>query len=288
MFDGTYDTEKSTSTGTIQFTPLLVKSYDEDLIEFVRIHTKKMRSLIFSDLDALVTEIKEFTNIGNPWYLEGIGTFKKNRAGAFEFTQGEPVAQKLEDRRISPTEEITTGRSPDKYYVDNASRSTIRSILSLLLVVGGLGVICWGGYYLYTQYMAAKQETPVLTHNGNINNGSIPDNDLLFTDSIEEDNSLTKLSDKDVVTLPDSSSMEQPASPEIKRWKFVLRKGNKEVIEKRYQQLKGFNKPVMMEATDQLEEYIVYLILDVAAKDTLRVRDSLKIHYNDPIDILPL
>ncbi len=72
---------------------------DEDLIDFIRKHTGKIRPLAESDLETFVADGKLMLNIGKPFHIEGIGTLQKNREGVYEFTPGQPVVQRLE----SPT-----------------------------------------------------------------------------------------------------------------------------------------------------------------------------------------
>ena len=80
----------------IHFAQKNIARPDEELIDFIRKHTGKIRPLAESDLETFVADGKLMLNIGKPFHIEGIGTLQKNREGVYEFTPGQPVVQRLE------------------------------------------------------------------------------------------------------------------------------------------------------------------------------------------------
>ncbi|HET6252571.1 MAG TPA: hypothetical protein VFE32_00790 [Puia sp.] len=133
-----------TATG-IRFRNAVVRTADEDLVNFIKEHTGKMKSLAAADLDFYLTTGRQLLNIGKPFYLEGIGTLIKNKEGQLEFTPGEYMVARLEEqgpeRRGAGVDE--PGREREVQ-----GNSTKQGLLLFLIIVG-LGVIGWGGYYLY-------------------------------------------------------------------------------------------------------------------------------------------
>ena len=80
----------------IHFTNKNIAKPDDDFIDFIRIHTGKIRPLAESDLDSYLSDGKLLLNIGKPFFLEGIGTLQKARDGAYEFVPGTPIMERLE------------------------------------------------------------------------------------------------------------------------------------------------------------------------------------------------
>src|ERR1700744_1552645 len=129
----------------IQFKNANILAPDDALINFIKEHTGKMKSLASSDLDFFLTTGKQLLNIGKPFYIEGIGTLVKTKDKGLEFTHGDYMIARLEDsspeRRVSYDEPAKDREQPKS----NSSRQ----IMLLALIVLGLVVIGWGGYYLY-------------------------------------------------------------------------------------------------------------------------------------------
>jgi hypothetical protein len=73
----------------IEFKNAVITEPDDELIEFIRVHTGKMKSLALADLDSFITLGTELVNIGKPFYLEGIGMLTKNKDGKYDFKPGE-------------------------------------------------------------------------------------------------------------------------------------------------------------------------------------------------------
>ena len=90
--------EHETALG-IEFKNNPVSQADPELIEFIRVHTGKIRPLAIADLDSYLTLGNEMLNIGKPFYLEGIGTLTKGQEGRFEYTPGEYSTLRIEDPR---------------------------------------------------------------------------------------------------------------------------------------------------------------------------------------------
>ena len=132
---------------------------DDSLIDFIKTHTGKMKPLAVSDLESYLMLVKQFLNIGKPFYIEGIGTLQKITDGTLQFTPGDYSSARLETPESS-----NAGRrkAADENKKNDAgeSRGTGRKAMILLATVATLAVIGWGGYYFYKMNAANdNQET---------------------------------------------------------------------------------------------------------------------------------
>ena len=136
----------------ISFQNKFISKPDDDLVEYIKSQTGKMKSLATSDLESYIALGHQLLNIGKPLFLEGIGTLIKTKNGSFEFTPGEYTATKLEDlnaerpdRKKSVFEE-----THDEYQPQS---NVLRKLLIVVGILGGLFIIGWGGYTLYKKNM---------------------------------------------------------------------------------------------------------------------------------------
>ena len=286
QFEGQVPEEKSPASGTVQFAPGGVKSFEPELIDFVKSHTGKMRTLAEADLDSYLIDIKEFINIGKPCFLEGIGTLTKNRDGSYDFVQGSPVHARIEEVKTTLVEKPVAVHEKE-YYSETPSRSTMRTLVVGIAIIAGIGLIGWGGYFFYKQYEAQNLS------------GKTPEDSLLSAAPDNADSSVIAEPDSTAISnnsLQDTSTtgLNTPApevappvttTPSAGQWKFVIRTAPRSAAEKRYQQLKSYGIPVQIQAVDSTTS-IVYLSLAVPVTDTARVKDSLRVYYASPVRII--
>ncbi|HEX4849372.1 MAG TPA: hypothetical protein VFV08_01135, partial [Puia sp.] len=72
------------ATAGIEFKPTRISQPDDDLIDFIRSHTGKIKPVAVADLESFLTLGHEMLNIGKPFFLEGIGIITKNKEGGLE------------------------------------------------------------------------------------------------------------------------------------------------------------------------------------------------------------
>jgi hypothetical protein len=234
---------------------------DDDLIDFIKAHTGKMKPLALSDLEDYLALGKQFLNIGKPFFIEGIGTLKLTKDGKYEFAPGAYVTTKLEDplqdrqegRGSSYREERTSSRE------DGAGNGLKKTFL-VIGILGSLALIGWAGYYLYT----------LNTTQDNTSIQPQQDNGLSTTDS---SNAAVPGDSLQPATTPvDSSNMNKG------QYKFVVERTTKARALRRYEDLKSFGSKIQMEATDSVN-YKLFYLLPATSRDTLRMRDSLNRWY---------
>jgi hypothetical protein len=175
----------------ITFIETTVSKPDDSLIEFIKEHTGKMKPLAISDLESYITLGKQFLYIGKPFYLEGIGTLQLAKDGRFEFIPGQYITTKLEDPNIERSEGKNRSVNEENRIKQESNNNTIKKVFLGLLVIGGLGLIVWGGYYLYNMYANQQSGTAV------INSSPTPSKDSAAS-MVTEDSILNNPGSEDV------------------------------------------------------------------------------------------
>jgi hypothetical protein len=249
----------------IQFTPKQISRPDDELIDFIRVKTGKIKPLAESDLDSYLSDCKLLLNIGKPLYIDGIGTLNKNKDGSFEFSHGQPMTERMESL---PPEKGPEKHGERKFLYNNeyTSQSTGQTnvLRKLLIVAGiliGLGVIVWGGYLLYS-----KKTNPAVEPNNLVSE--------TFDTSEAKVTSDTGLQVNEI----DSSTIKKEATT-AGTYKFICEvTSTRERALSRYAILQQNNKQYKMETKDSVH-FTIYVLLPSAPADTTHKKDSLKAWY---------
>ena len=113
--------------GSIQFNINSKEPPDENLVDYIKEHTKKMRSLASSDLESYTSLQKEMIYLGKSLLIPGIGTLYKSDAGNIEFNQGkgyEKIIEQVPERK-------TSGMKEEGNF--NAEKTTVNSKRGILI-----------------------------------------------------------------------------------------------------------------------------------------------------------
>lgn len=237
-----------------------------DLVEFIHTHTGKMTSLAIADLESFIMLNKQFLNIGKALHFEGIGTLVKAKEGQFEFTPGEMVTERI-DEKPSEHRRTTLYESADRYPAEPGSG---RKWLVFLGIAATLGIIIWGGWK-WSEKNAANKSIATESVVQPVTPTPVP-----ITDSLPDTTRSMK------PTMPiDSATTSTPTN----FYKFVILQTNrKNRALARYQQLKELRKDIRMETADSIE-YKLFFLLQVQPKDTIRTRDSLSRFYDSRVRV---
>jgi hypothetical protein len=258
----------------VQFQNANVTAADKDLITYICENTGKIKPLAISDLESYLTLGMEMLNIGKPFYLEGIGTITKNKAGKFDFSPGEYTvikesqsgggSDRSKKRRSEPDHSSSSPRTPGN-----------RNLLRGLAIAVALMVVGWGGYLMY------KKTAPPAPEN---NPSTVVRPDTPTTDA----DSSVALPEKDSETTAGAdTSRHATGTKDSVRYKFViLSTPNKAYALKRYRQLLGFDLKARLFEKDS-SFFKVYFQFPALAKDTLHIKDSLKRNYAHEVSIEP-
>jgi len=259
----------------IEFSPKASARMDDNLIDYIRQKTGKIKPLAESDLESFVADCKTMLNIGKPLYLEGIGTLQKNKEGRYDFVHGMVMSERAESMHPeAPIEKHGDKRFLYRTeYTDQASQTNIlRRLLIAAGIVVGLGVIIWGGYLLYTKKAGPPEEITVNTNNA----AQEP-----VSPSVQPADSTTIDSNAVLTPAPAPAPVTTAATG---TYKFIceVTKTRQRGID-RFKRLKELDSRYQMETTDSVH-FTIFVRLPAAPGDTIRIKDSLRAWYWGTID----
>lgn len=279
----------------IHFAQKNIARPDEELIDFIRKHTGKIRPLAESDLETFVADGKLMLNIGKPFHIEGIGTLQKNREGVYEFTPGQPVVQRLESPPPLTSIDHDTDRPKRKSVFDDdpneARNAQIRRVAIVIGVIVGVGIILWGGYSLFSNKVKTDPKTVTATADNpedtqpqastylsNINDPKKQLENVMNKDSILIDEAAKADTGNNLVrtTPPPAATTVPVATGPSKMYKYVLQTTRSQTTA--VNMLNRLKPKVQLETVDSTLFKIVISLPGTPA-DTTRIKDSLRYWY---------
>jgi hypothetical protein len=236
---------------------------DEELIDFIRTHTGKIRPLAESDLESYLSDGKILLNIGKPFYFDGIGTLQKNRQGTYDFIPGLPLVDRLSVQQEEISAEDAQQRfdpEPVRNY-NSGNNNSLKAVLVVLAILLGLAAIVWGGYLLYNSGNKTSEGTAI----GDSSVVVAPDSNTVNKglDSVQGDS----LMDLSPVTGTDSIRYVIETTP------------NKTRALRRFSQLQLNGQDIRMRVNGDSTLFDLYFTLPAATGDSTRIKDSLKRFY---------
>jgi len=145
---------KTSAASTQDTRPLVQFTYDkkttnsEGLVNYIAEKAVKNKSLIASDLESHLAQVREFINIGKNYEIPNIGFIKANKSGFYEFL---PYSEANKPLRISNQ---TVGGSRR-----NNSRSVVQ-LISFIIVIAILSGLGWQAYRFFSNKQPAATVTP--------------------------------------------------------------------------------------------------------------------------------
>jgi hypothetical protein len=276
----------------IHFAQKAITRPDEELIDFIRKHTGKIRPLAESDLETFVADGKLMLNIGKPFHIEGIGTLQKNREGIYEFAPGQPVVQRLESPLSLTNAEHLEDRPKRKSVFDEdpneARNAQIRRVAIIIGAVIGIGIIVWGGYSLFSSKVKdPKTVTAASTGNSedtqqqtseylsNLNDPKKQLENVINKDSVllNEVNGVDTGKTASATSVPTTAPV---ATGPQKMYKYVLQTTRSRTTAEGM--LNRLKPKVQLETVDSTLFKIVISLPGTPA-DTTRIKDSLRYWY---------
>jgi hypothetical protein len=238
----------------IRFNQIQISAPDDQLIDFIRTETGKIRPLAVSDLESYLDDGKILLNLGKPFEIEGIGSIHKTREGELEFHAGEPQQHKMEP--VHTETKVPVEKSKTFYLDTRVPGTNVRKVLVALGAIAGIVIVIWGGYVLYN-----RNSTPTPLEQATV-----------VTVPVSADTTR-------IGAIPDSLRRDNADSGHRGTYKFVIeRTTNKRRALYRYNQLVENMTPIKLETKDSTL-FNLYFILPASPSDTARIRDSLKIWY---------
>ena len=274
----------------IHFAQKTITRPDDELIDFIRKHTGKIKPLAESDLDTFVSDGKLMLNIGKPFFIEGIGTLQKNKDAVYEFVPGHPVVQRLESPQpLTLIEHEPAQVKRRSVFDDDPNESRNKSIRKMAIGIGaviGIGIILWGGYSLFSSKVKTdpKAATTVVANEEDSQRTSqylhnLDDPKKALEEVVRKDSVIQQVTPGETEKNPTTKPAPAPApvaTGPSKMYKFVLQTTKyRATAEKMLNKLKP---RVQMEAVDSTLFKIVISLPGTPA-DTTRIKDSLRYWY---------
>lgn len=258
---------EGSSEQQVRFTGNKSEKMDEGLIAFVGKETGKMKSLAEADISSYIDQMKEFLNIGKPFFIEGIGTLTPVKGGVLEFTAGIIQVEKSRELPLSEKEAYVQGVSGEDHSLDysdilgtrKAQSNSRNKWITGAVVVVGLALAVWGGYAIFRS----------------ITRSSTDNEPTVTTRPVEEN--------PPVNTQVQDTSQSKPApiaNPVLASgYKFIIKEASLRQAYTRYQYLKEQCKvDVHISTTDSIK-YQVFFRIPAQPADTARIADSLNVLY---------
>ncbi|MEO8111179.1 MAG: hypothetical protein ABI594_14145 [Ginsengibacter sp.] len=235
---------------------------DESIIDFIVLHTKKIKPLASADLDSFLTLGRQFLNIGKPFTIHNIGTLDKLKSGVLEFRPGQLILQKMQaprDLTENDVEENDTENLFNDYQKARGSNSGKRAlaVIVLLLIVGFAAWAIW--FFLFkkndAQPLPADNIVPVSDSAGH------------STDPVSNG------------TAPDTSKLASPGNTNTASFDVVVKETKiQQVALTRLAILKSYGRHVVMYTNDSVT-YKVAEHFQLPLSDTTKILDSLNRYY---------
>jgi len=159
----------------IQFTHDKTTQVEDNLLNFLKERTGKMKALAQSDLDSFIYNGIQLLNIGKPFDIPGIGVIMKSSEGKFSFHQGMAEPEQFltdQTKRLVETHESDTSyKRETRNSPSNASDHQKKRILYIGLTVV-VAIIIWIIYLLIPTQ--EEQNTKINNNEKTDQNGEAP------------------------------------------------------------------------------------------------------------------
>lgn len=264
--------DPETAPLNIRFEYAVVREADDSLIDFIKQKTGKMKPLAIADLSSYIESGIQLLNIGKPFYIDGIGTIQRTKDGKHDFVARELAISNFDEpMKEMPVLPSLAARQTDKkrsVFEDEKYQPGVnpwQKLIVAALILGGLAIVVFGGYYLYT-------------NTGGANNTG--QNEIPVTDST------TRKQDSLIVPPDSSKSVSSYASLQPGTYKFILETTpNKKRAMRRFSQLKSYMLDIKMDVPADSSSYKLYFAIPATPADTTRIKDSLTRYYLNKVRI---
>lgn len=267
------ETEKNNNkdlTGAISFEQDYSLKESPELISYIASQTGKIKALAAADLDSHLWLGQQFLNIGKPFILEGIGHLIKTQTGQLEFTTGQLHPEML---KTTPERTVITDQRVHENDIDYSTilqprkeAAAWRRPLAFLLIIAGIGIAIWGGYFIYKKN--SREETDITKTS---RKETAPAKEVTVPTPaapVQPDSNTNSIAEKTQVPLSADSGM----------YKFVVETAGKQRAFTRFQKLKSLPTEIQMETQDSVT-YTLFFLIRATAADTTKMLDSLRTCY---------
>ena len=235
---------------------------DEHLVDYIVQETRKIKPLASSDLDSYAILAKQLLNLGKPFYIEGIGTIQKNQLGFYEFISGQFISPKIGDG-FKPIKDVK--QQDVSFETDSIVNNKGRNLMIGVTTVGIIFVSLILYYFIILKNNSSEEIEKTVTINNlgeNLRTTTTPNATTKTIDTI-------KIS----VAHPDTNVINSNS------FKIVLKEySTSKAVEIAYSKLTEYGHKVKIVKIDS-SKFKLIMTFNRQLKDTLRVKDSLKIFF---------
>ena len=262
--DVTISAESNIDGTAFTFEYDLKTTEDENLVDYIVQETRKIKPLASSDLDSYAILAKQFLNLGKPFYIEGVGTIQKNQSGFYEFIAGQFISPKIGDgNRLVKDKKDQNTMFETEPVVNNKGRNSLISLITIAIIFVSFII-----YYFNSQNKLGSSEVSEQTTTLKKTGEDLKTTAILNTDKKNIDTVINIAAIKIDKKIIDSNS-----------FRIVLKEYTTlKAVEKAYSKLTEYGHKVKIIKIDS-SNYKLTMTFSRMLKDTLRVKDSLRIFF---------
>ncbi|MEI9944999.1 MAG: hypothetical protein WDN26_12380 [Chitinophagaceae bacterium] len=239
-----------------------------DLIAFISAQSGKMKALAQADLGSHLQLAQQFLNMSKPFTFEGIGTLTILRSGQYKFAPLSVDGDKLKEYKTKDSAPVSIEESSAQYepfFDKTQTKAGWRKPMIVLLIIAGIGLAIWGGYYI-SQKMSGDKPT-------------VENTEVVPSPSVKEEEKPQPIQTDTITSPPKDTTQVMPVqintTPQDS-YKYILEVANSRRAFERYYRLKHYQWQVQMETKDSIQ-YKLFLLLPAMNADTTRILDSLTV-----------
>ncbi len=274
-FPETMDNEKPViiPPEAISFTYNPKGEEEPDLIDFLVVHTKKIKPLASADLDSFLTLGRQFLNIGKPFTIQNLGTLEKLKSGMLEFRPG-PLIQRVETPQTKIEDEGAEPHEENMFHEYGKENTNNRKALVLILIIILLVAGTWAGWHYGFSNKANEQ-----TESNDNNIVPVLDSSA-STDSARMKDSVAAAKKINDSTSNDSLKIAQKNITDSVSFNVVVfQTSDKDSAMSRFSRIKKHGTKVIMYTDDDSITFKIAHQFRLPLKDTTKLLDSLNRHF---------
>jgi hypothetical protein len=242
---------------------------DDNFVAFFAQQKGKIKPLAMSDIESHLQLARQLLNIGNPYIVDGIGSFEKQNNGsvllvpgfyAVPFSDNTALPGRLKERAEAPPER-RRGEEPEA-----GSGGLSNNVKRALILVLTILIVAVAGWFIWSKFVGdpASNTTPVTPSSDTVS--VLPAGLIPATDT--------------------NAAVQQTSATAIPKWKAYFRQiTEKQDALKKFKMYAG-NKTVMMETADSVT-FKLYVLIESPVADTARKVDSLSKFFARSVRIEP-
>lgn len=261
----------------IQFKEDTTLQLDEELIDYIRQLTGKIRPLAKADFESYLSDCKLILNIGKPLFMEGIGTIQKNKRGQYSFIAGELSTEKVES---FPAEKPSERNGERKFlynseYTSQDNNDNTRKIVIAAAIIIGVIIIIWGGYQLYNWSVSKAAEIVIQDDKADESQAG----DSIIPLKANDTTSSSPNKPATATQPPKDTSKPIVAGGPVGNYKFVLQVTRlRSIAESNYSKIKP-GRPDLQIVQKKDSSFMIFLYKSCAVADTQKVKQELNNWY---------